>query len=401
MVGAPVECDSLTAFVEALAGGPVRQLNTIYGIPLRNRRGERAAYVGRTDEGVHPRNFLDALRVPKSDEAGRHPDMRNVPGRLYVLWERDFYYSEEQPVHVLRNVPRSAETAAARALEDILGEGLALGGVLALDARVDVVRDSCALLRLHDRGKCCKCGHRGHGAASCPTDLSRVADNDLPYRQQRMERRMVVLQRDLEQNRASLQAMTPLFSPPAQGRSSLSATPPEIESAQEDVAAGNLDIDEPLAVGAPFRRRLRGKQSAPQYPRLRNRVVQEPLAHDWSRVVGVSHSAQTNADFGARRSFQVSVARAQVAVTKLYFRYQRVTLPGMQPCGSAECWQKAPGQALNFCGRDVCAYDAATTCHAELLAARPDKRRRLSEAGPDEEAAVPPGDLESWKTRWL
>jgi hypothetical protein len=399
MAASNVECDSLTSFVEALAGGPVRQLCSIYGIGLRNRRGERAVYVGRTDEGAHPSNFLNALRVPKSEEVERHPDMGNVPGRLYVLWEQGWWYSGEQPLHVLRNVPRSAETAAARALEDILDVGRALGGVLALDTRVDVVRDSCALLRYHDRGSCCACGRPGHGATSCPVDWSKVADNDLPFRHQRMERRMLALQRKFDENLASLQALTQFATPPAQGPSSPSAAPPDLAdeasagSEQGDSAGRSSHENGPVAVGAPSRKRLRGKQPAPHYLR----AVEEPAAHDWKRIVGVSHSALTHADFGVRRSFQVSIARAQGAKTKLYFRYHHATLPGTLPCNSEDCWQKEPGRALSFCGRDVCAYAAATTCHAELMAARPDKRR----TGPDEEAAAPPGDLESWKTRWL
>ena len=46
---------------------------------------------------------------------------------------------------------------------------------------------------------------------------------------------------------------------------------------------------------------------------------------------------------------------------------------GTNPCRLEECWQKLSGCDLSFCGRDVCAYDAAVTCHAQLIAAIPDK----------------------------
>jgi hypothetical protein len=119
-------------------------------------RGERAAYVGRSEERMHPGTTLEVLRPPKSGDGARRPDLHKVPGRLLLLWPKGFYYWPDEPMCLLRDVPKSVETAAARAIEDLLGGGNVLGGILALDQRVDVVRDACDLPRLHDRGACCK-----------------------------------------------------------------------------------------------------------------------------------------------------------------------------------------------------------------------------------------------------
>ena len=416
MAGGPRVYNDLTAFVEAMAGCSAgRIVTTIYGIPLRNGRGERAAYVGRSEEGMHPGNMLEALRPPKSCDGARHPDLHNVPGRLFLLWQKGFYYWPDKPMCLLRGVPKSAETAAARAIEDLLGEGKALGGILALDQRVDVVRDACTLQRLHDQGACCKCGRKGHSAASCSADLSVVADGDLPYRQQLAERRVGVLQQKFQKHSAALHAATLQSSSIAQGSSR--ASPEAAEAASRELGqdadgddggdaggvASSAPAGMPIRPLVPRRTRLRGKQAPPRVPMPQPEHLQgasPDRCRRWNRVAGVSHVPQSHASRGPRRSFQVSVAKAQLGPAKLYFKYQEATLAGAQPCHFGECWQKLPGQPLFFCGRDVCAYDAAVACHSGLFAVLPDKRRRLPEASVDEGAA-PPCDLEAWGNQWL
>ena len=224
---------------------------------------------------------------------------------------------------------------------------------------------------------------------------------------QEYEQRVATLRKQFDDNLATLQS-TMLSSPPCQplspstlpsgASSGLAVSPACGESATD------LGVHIPVREGLPRRRRLKFKQAAPDYPRSQNPDMHEPAScssHNWSRVSGVSHASQTNADFGPRRSFQVNVARAEIGRTKIYFKYRTITSPGTEPCHSTTCWQKAAGRNLAYCGRDVCAYDAAVACHAELIAALPDKRRRLAEADCDYEAAAPQGDLASWKTRWL
>ena len=246
-----------------------------------------------------------------------------------------------------------------------------------------------------------------------------MADGDLPYIQLRTERRMdalkqqyerrvTTLREEFDENLAALQSTTPP-SPPCQPPSSAAlssnageTTRPEL--APEDGVDAEDGVRIPVLEELPSRRRLRFKQAPPDQPSAENPDVCQPavcLPHNWTRVSGVSHASQTNADYGPRRSFQVSVAKAGVDKTKLYFKYSIITSPGTAPCNSTACWQKTSGRNLVFCGKDVCAYDAAVTCHAEPIAALPDKRRRLAEADSDDQAAAPQGDLDSWKTRWL
>ena len=165
--------------------------------------------------------------------------------------------------------------------------------------------------------------------------------------------------------------------------------PPRVPQGRLDVQSSSIAS---VREGLTSRRRLNFKQPAADYPKT---------AHNWCKVAGVSHVPQTNRDYGKRRCFQVSVVRAAMNRSKLYFGYHTTTAAGTDPCRSEECWQKTSGCDLSFCGRDVCAYDAAVTCHAELIAALPDKRRRVAEVMSDDEAATSRGDLNSWKERWL
>ena len=125
----------------------------------------------------------------------------------------------------------------------------------------------------------------------CP----QLRDEQLPFGSQVMKRKLATLQATML-------------------RSSSSAAPPD--ESRENLAVG---VDEPVAVGALSRKRLTGKQSAPQFPRLQNQAVQGPVAHDWKRVSGVSHSSLTDEEFGVRCSFQDHIQRAAVSKSKLYF----------------------------------------------------------------------------------
>ena len=336
------------------------------------------------NDGLHPESFPDALRTSSSVPAG----CKDLPGRLLLLRMKSFFYYDDEPVVFLRNVPRNMETAAARTVEDLLGEGLAVGGILALDQRIPVVRDSCTLQRLHDQGACCKCGRRGHLSASCPANLSEMPASDLPYIHLRTERRMEALQQRLKENLSASSSTVPVVFP----RQPTAADEPQL------APQGRLDVQSSssnalVREGLPSRRRLKFKQPAPDY------YSRSP--HNLFKVSGVSHVPQTNADYGKRRCFQVSVARADIDRTKLYFKYRVTTAAGTDPSRSDDCWQKASGSDLNCCGRDVCAYDAAVTCHAELIAALPDKRRRVAEGISDDASASSRGELNFWKEQWL
>ena len=66
----------------------------------------------------------------------------------------------------------STESAAAFAVESVLGEGRGIGGFLALDPGADCLHDACKLMRWHDADTCLKCGRGGHGARNC--DVAQV-----------------------------------------------------------------------------------------------------------------------------------------------------------------------------------------------------------------------------------
>ena len=115
------DCESLMAFVTSVA---LRAPETcdVYGVPLRNSRGERAVYVGRTGDGNRPYEYLDAL-------AASHPraaleSVRGLPGRLAHMWRLGFRYYGDT-MCFLRGVSLSTETAAAFAVESVLGEAAA------------------------------------------------------------------------------------------------------------------------------------------------------------------------------------------------------------------------------------------------------------------------------------
>ena len=211
-----MECSSLTAFVESLAAHrPL--LCDLYGIRLRSSGGSCAAYVGRTEEGERPVSYLPALTAPVAGGGPTHLEWRGVPGRLKVLWQRGFY-SGAEPLRFLRSVPRSTETAAARALEDVLGVDCALGGLLALDQRGDGVRDACLLMRMHDHGVCVRCGRAGHFADSCEPSV--LQDDELPLAAQRTKRKLAALEQALAQpvpalapSLAQAQAQAPVPAP--------------------------------------------------------------------------------------------------------------------------------------------------------------------------------------------
>ena len=368
----------------------------LYGIPLRNGRGERAAYVGRTTANERPEDYLNQLRAPKNAADAKAP-RKNLPGRLYGLWKAGFRYCNES-LCFLRNTPASAETAAARALEDLLGPGRALGGVLALDSREPVVQDACALLRFHDRQLCCKCGAREHLAENCTVDFEQADERLLQFNTQRLQRQLKTLGRKFQEERAALEATIPLSlssshtlqakpDPGANGAHNAADT-----TDAEAAAPSSAVAPDPLLPIAVRPTRLRSKQPRP--PQLQAPPVQPAPRHVWASRSGVSHTPQTHAPRGGRPSFQVTISKAGAGKYKLYHAYSVATVPPAQPCGPERCWQKLPGQALQSCGRDVCVYAASVACHEELLAACPDKRRRVSE-----EDAL--GDLQAWKARWL
>ena len=60
---------------------------------------------------------------------------------------------------------------------------------MALSGTATTVRDCWTLLRLHQGGCCVKCGERGHYASKCG-GLDRKRSEDLPFYQQRLERRL-------------------------------------------------------------------------------------------------------------------------------------------------------------------------------------------------------------------
>lgn len=71
-----VECHNLASFVASVAGPRARKCRIcdLYGIPLENCRGDRACYVGRTEEGERPEEYLHTLRAPKVVSDERPPE---------------------------------------------------------------------------------------------------------------------------------------------------------------------------------------------------------------------------------------------------------------------------------------------------------------------------------------
>lgn len=420
MSTASTSYQSLTAFVAALAGRPLRTTCTVYGIPLRKEGGvDRAVYVGRTDEGQHPESFLDALR-PGADAAQRCQPPQ-MPGRLWALRQKGFFFTGEERLCLLPDVPRSAETAAARALEDLLGEGFALGGVLALDPRVGYVGDACRLHRLHDQGLCCRCGLSGHLARNCSADWTQLRP---PFSQQRLQLDAAALGRDLEhlkEQKAALQAQLPFSLQPASPAPAPAAAEPLASSSAASSSSGAPLGSSSVVLPVAQRRRLWSKQAPPALatasaasasaspagasaplpqalasagPALAPAVEAAPPLR-WKGVRGVSLCSR-KPNGTPRRCFQVNCAKVATELggdtrSKLTFPFREDTAPGTAPCGPPACWQKVAGEALAFCGRDVCAYDAACTCHAELLALRPDRRRREAQ---EEEEEQQDGDEE-------
>jgi hypothetical protein len=158
------------------------KLCTVYGLRLRNRAGLNAAYIGCETSKCRPESFVAAVAV---GGGLRHPQWDDVPGRLQSLWKDGFRHHGK--ITVLRNVPRSTETAAAFACEEVVGQGKSIGGLLALDSRVDVVHDACQLQRLHDQQLCVCCGYSGHFAKHTGVcKVSSLAPEQLPFRAQRL-----------------------------------------------------------------------------------------------------------------------------------------------------------------------------------------------------------------------
>jgi hypothetical protein len=191
MAAAPrQEAASLSYFLWQLTGVAPR-LVRLYGLLLENERGQRAAYVGLDQEGSRPDSYLPSL-APGVGPTAREA-WGSAPGRLRYLWQQGFCH-RGAPVLVLRDLPPGAETAAAFALEEALGVGRGIGGILALDPRVDSVHDASALLRLHDRGLCVTCGLGGHLAGARACRAEGLAERELPLLAQRAKRRLCAVE---------------------------------------------------------------------------------------------------------------------------------------------------------------------------------------------------------------
>ena len=241
------DCESLMAFVTSVA---LRAPETcdVYGVPLRNSRGERAVYVGRTGDGNRPYEYLDALAA--SNPRAALESVRGLPGRLAHLWRLGFRYYGDT-MCFLRGVPLSTETAAAFAVESVLGEGRGIGGLLAVDPGADGLQDACRLMRWHDANKCLKCGRGGHLARNCDA-AARGAPSPALFAQPPASGLSSQLPRPLPPV-ASNAAVAPGEPPPAQ------ADPqPVLGAAQPVLATGPAQIvTVPDARRAPPRRRPR------------------------------------------------------------------------------------------------------------------------------------------------
>ncbi len=84
----------------------------------------------------------------------------------------------------------------------------------------------------------------------------------------------------------------------------------------------------------------------------------------------------------------------------MLFTFTERTDADVVPCASAQCWVKPPGEPLQFCGRDCCAYAAAVACKQEHLTARPDRRRRQHAEAGAEPVVGGLAALNAWRTRW-
>lgn len=161
-------CSGLGEFISQLAGRPHADLCNLYGISLRNEGGQTAAYVGREAnfDSRRPEEYVAALATDSQRGGPDHPDWHRVPERLKYLRRRGFCHRGGS-ISVLRGVPRSIESAAAFELERMLGEGHAVGGLLALAPWSDAVREACVIHRRHDGNLCISCGGDGHFAREC------------------------------------------------------------------------------------------------------------------------------------------------------------------------------------------------------------------------------------------
>ena len=248
MTAPTLECDDLLGFVSSLSSAAPNTCD-VYGVPMRNLRGERAVYVGRTRDGDRPEAYLDSL-APPARQAAEH-SLAGVPGRLAHLWRQGFYYHGDA-LRMLRGVPLAVETAAARALEDLLGEGRAVGGVLALDPNADGVRDACKLMQMHDRGLCVKCSRGGHGAQTC--DVSRVETDSLPLVSQRTKRKLAQLEGVLAQESPARQLMASQSAASTQGAASSASVAPPAQDAPASASVPSAAVAAGSAASSPVSR---------------------------------------------------------------------------------------------------------------------------------------------------
>ena len=171
-----------------------------------------------------------------------------------------------------------------------------------------------------------------------------------------------------------------------------------------DRSQAHRDEGQASSTGAHFlpgevpqvRRRLRTKQVAPASYVA---VGVGASAGRWQKVPGVSMVSQRGVwSHAKRRSFQVRTPG--VGAGKIYFKFAERAPVGTAPCRSDTCWRKEDLRPLVFCGRDVCAYDAACSCRREFQDFAPDKRKKLLEASEQDFAAEAEHPAEVWRRRW-
>ena len=395
------EVSSVDELVRRLTGEQI-VLGTVYGFAI-SRGADVKFCCGLTLSGKRLAEYLPAVSRGGGQQ---HPLWKNVPGRLRRFFAQGFRYDAAKGVCILKNVPRGAENACAFALLEAVGieSGTDVGervsgGLLALDQTIAGVSDACLLHHWHNTGACCGCGSRDHLIQPCT-----VQNEGLPGIRALREN-LAVAEDALRTARAAAQdAENALHSAQDRAHAAQDAVsdgshveveavppPPHVEAPPQPLSA-----DVPILPVVP-KRRLRFKQRSRQY----GQQVETGNQMRWKRVQGVSLTAQSNLSRGSHRlSFQVNLHN--MVPSKLYFRFNRWTSPDTQPCNSQTCWRKADGKALDFCGRDICAYDAAITCRAELLSARPDGRKRSRGC---REGLADPGTvgeaLQAWKRRWV